>query len=159
MERDRDTIHMRDALELYLSKNKNLQYEVKTRQALKLWEEIVDDYVRIHTRAATVKDRKLYVHVASTVLANELQMKERELLNKINSNLKVPIIDKIVFKSGFFPREEKKEIAVKNEVRLSANVVRKIENLVKNVADEDLRKVLKNLFLSIAIRNKKEKQN
>lgn len=159
MERKRDVIHMRDALELYFSKNKHLQYEVKTRQALKLWEEIVDDYVRLHTRAATVKDRKLYVHVASTVLANELQMKERELLNKINSNLKVPIIDRIVFKSGFFPKDEKKEVAIKDDVRLSVNVVRKIENLIKNVGDEDLRSVLKNLFVSIAIKSKKDKKS
>ncbi len=154
MERERNTLPIRDVLERYLLKHKHLQYEVKTRQALKLWGEIVDDYVRRNTEAVIVKKRTLFVHTTSAVLANELQMRERELLKKLNTSLEVSLIDRIVFKSGFFLKGDKKEEATgQGEARLPVKVLKSIDNTVKNVNDDDLRKVLKDFLTSVALKN------
>ncbi len=157
MERDIKTYLIKDILETYLSKNRYIGYRIKSEEALRLWRKVVDDYIGLHTDAVLVKEGILYVHTDSSVLANELSLREKELLQKLNDVLKSPVIKGIVFKSGFIRKEKKKSVLdIKSQKEVGIESLKKINRLVKSIKEKELRGILKKLFITAAKRNTKE---
>lgn len=145
---------IREALDSYFMRNRRLAYKIKSLEVVKLWEKVVDGYVQKHTQATVVKDRVLFVHTDSTALANELSLREKELVNSINGKLHLPIIEKIVFKSGFIriqkPIIDKK---IKIDKKLPLRTLQEIDCAVKGIKEEELRSILKSFLVASAKRN------
>ena len=116
--------------------------------AVELWEKVNDPIVKMYTRAISAKDGILKVKTNSPVVANELSLREKELVYKINDLIGVNLIKRILFKSGFVKNEEKNRTnELKIERKISSGVLKKIDNLVEVIKDEKLRGILKKLFI------------
>jgi len=153
MGQDRSTFPIKDVLEKVLSKNEHIRYEIKIREAMETWGKIADDYLLHHTKAVLIKERKLFIHTDSAVLANELSMKEREYRKHINSVLKLPLIKKIVFRSGFIlNKDTKKPPTVKKKKELTVKTLKQIDSAVENIKEDELKNILKKFLRSTAER-------
>ncbi len=160
MKKKKSTYSVREVLNEYFSKNKPLAYRIKSIEALEMWETVVDEYTHTHTSAVTLNEGMLIVNADSAPLANDLSLKERELREKLNRKLAFPVVKKIVFKSGYIPKNKsgKGGNYVKKK-ELSIGTIKRIEETVKGVKEEELRKILKRFLLAAAGRIHSEKNS
>lgn len=148
MKRERKPLKVSYVLDEFFRNHRYIYYRVKMESSIKLWEKIEDPLIKMHTKAISAKDGVLIVRTSSSVVSNELSLREVELLDRINTLLGERIIKKIVFKTGFIKKEKKNEdFDIHNERKISYNVLKKIDELIKGLKDEDLKKKLKRLFI------------
>ena len=146
---------MKETLEDFLSKNKELRYRIKSQEALTAWESVVDPYVNEHAKTSLIKDGILFVSTDSAALANELSMREETLRVHINDVLKTPVVKKIVFKSGFIKKTNKiKNIKKINNSKITLKTLNLIDETIREVDEDGLRFILRKFFISAAMRNK-----
>ncbi len=157
MKRDNKPTPIRYIIENILSGNERLRYEVKVREALYRWSDITEEYVKAHTKAVYVKNRTLFVNTESSVLANELSLREKEYIEKLNAEAGIQVIKKIVFKSGptIHKRQNTKD-TVEARPRLSMNVLKKIEVSVSHIKEGELREIFRR-FLRTTAEHRQEK--
>ncbi|UCB44521.1 MAG: DUF721 domain-containing protein [Spirochaetota bacterium] len=158
MQRDKKTYSIKDVLESYLSKNKQIGYRIKSAEALQLWGRICGDWASSHSEAVHVKDGILLVKTDSPSLANELSLKQNKLIEEINKELSSPLIKKIVFKSGFIKNTDSKteetSTSINKKKKLTMETVKRVDKLVETVKGEELRETLRKLFISSAKRKR-----
>ena len=153
----------------YISGHPEFRYQVKIREALLAWHRISDEYAARHTEAVLVKNQILYVNTDSSALASELTLRGQELLKRINRELGTPILRRILFKSGRVARQEIKEgqknLSTGEESgprgpdavpRLTAGVLKRIENTVNVIEEEQLREIMKRFLHVAAARSRRE---
>ena len=146
-------------LDAYLSHHPRMKYEVKSREAVMIWPDIADEYVRLHTEAVMVKDRILYVHTDSSALASELTLREEEFRGRLNRALKMALVQRIVFKSGRVVHGRKNGEEKKAPPQpLTAKTLKEIEGMVQNVREKELREALKRFLKETAMRNERRKR-
>ena len=161
------SIHtVRSVLEGYISRYPELQYQLKIREALRIWPAITDEYTDRHTKAVMIKDRTMYVNTDSSALAAELTLPEGELLERLNRKLGIPLLHRILFKSGHVSRKEEShgdsEISGDGEeshpekgfTRLTARTLKLINSTVSVIDEEELRSTLKRFLRVIAQRGR-----
>ena len=156
MGRGKRLFTLKETLEAFLSKHKDLEYRIKSQEAVNVWGTIVDAYVKGHTVCALVKDGILFVNADSAPLANELALRENELRDKLNKKLETPVIQKIVFKSGFVKKIKKriKKIEIKNK-NISLKTLNQIDETVRLIQDDELKFIVRKFLISSAMRNLK----
>ncbi len=151
VQKKKSTYSIREVLNEYWSKNRPLAYRIQSFQALEMWETVVDSSLHSHTAAVTLNDGVLFVNTDSAPLANELSLKEHELREKLNGKLVFPVVKKIVFKSGYIPKNKagknKKNTQKKN---VTLGTIKRIEETVKSVKEDELREILRRFFLAAA---------
>jgi predicted nucleic acid-binding Zn ribbon protein len=149
---------IRNVLQQYFAKHRKILYEVKTREALKVWGLIVDDYTRDHTEPIYVREHTLYVKTDSSALAGELSMREEGLLRKLNGSLNTHLLKRIVFKSGSITTHgQKKGAREQGSAQLTSNTLKKIDNIVKEIKEDELRGILKKFLKATAKKRDIEK--
>lgn len=157
MKRDNRTYSLREVLEIWLANHRPIGYRVKSAEVLTVWSRLSDQYVTAHSDAASIKDGVLLVKTDSPALANELSLREDELKALINGELGAPIVKRIIFRSGFVQkRTESEQTEQRRERKLSMETVNRVERIVGSVKQQELREVLKKLFLSSAKRGKEQ---
>ena len=148
MKRERKPVKASDVLNEFFKNHRYIYYRIKMESAVNLWKKINDPIISVHTKAISAKDGILTVKTSSPTVSNELSLREKNLLDKINSLIGEKLIKKIIFKSGFIKREEKiKNFNINNERKITFNVLKKIDGLVKDIKDEELKYTLKKLFI------------
>ena len=157
MGKTRKLFTLKEALDSFLSRNKEISYKIKSQQALSVWDSVVDEGLRAHTRAVFIKDGVLFVNTDSAALSNELALRESELKKKLNSSIGAEIIRRIVFKSGFIKKlKEKKEIKKINTIKLTLKALNTIDATLQPVREDELRLLLRKFLITIATRKKDE---
>jgi len=148
---------IKEALDSFLSRNKELSYKIKSQYALSVWDSVVDEELRVHTKAVLIKDGILFVNSDSAALSNELAMREEEFIKKLNSSIGGEIIKKVVFKSGFVKKEKKKkEINKLKTINLTLKTLNAIDSVVQSVKEDELRLLLRKFLITIATRKSKD---
>ena len=145
----------------YIARHPEFRYQLKVREALPAWSRISDEYTSRHTEAVMVKDGILYVNTDSSALASELTLRGDELLDRLHRELGTRVLKRIVFKSGRIagyrkpsPGEGKDPGGKGAAPRLSAGVLKRIENTVGVIREEELREAMKRFLRIAAQRNK-----
>ena len=147
-----EPVRIGDVLKEFLSKHSYIDYRIKAERAVEVWNRLDDTIVREHTRAIQLKSGVLLVKVDSPAISNDLSLKERSYLNKLNKMLGGDIIKKIVFKSGYIKKEERGENKITGDKKPTMKVLKKIDSIVEKVEDEKLKNLLKRLFIESAKR-------
>ena len=75
-----------------------IETPVRQWEAVSLWESVVGESIANHTRADKVVYGKLYISVDSPTWRNELLFHRKELLEKINKELKNAKIKEIILR-------------------------------------------------------------
>lgn len=155
MEKNKSTYSIREVLDLYLSKHKHMKYRIKSQEALMIWETVVDNYIKLHTKTVLIKDNVLFVNTDSTVLANELSLRENELVRKLNTALRLPLIEKIIFRSGYVGSERKNRDRKDNiNNKLTVKTLNMIDKAANNIKEDELRDIMKKFLITSAMHNK-----
>jgi len=148
-------------LSAYIARHPEFRYQLKVREALTAWSRISDEYTSRHTEAVMVKDSILYINTDSSALASELTLRGDELLDRLHRELGGEVLKRIVFKSGRVagyrkssPGDEKDPGEKGAAPRLTAGVLKRIENTVGVIREGDLRDAMKR-FLRVAAQRSK----
>ena len=154
MEKGRDFYRIRDVLDLYLSKNEYIAYRIKSQEALKAWDTVVDNYIKQHTKTVFIKNKTLFISTDSTVLANELSLREKELVDKLNSVLRTPLISRVKFKTGVIRKKDRKrESNAAKQKEITLKTINNIDRMVQDINEDELRFIMKKFLISLAMRN------
>ncbi len=153
MERERDMYTVKDVLALYLSKNKYIEYKIKSQEAISAWNKVCDSYIKKHTSAVFVKNGTLFMSADSSVISNELSLKENELVKKINDLLGTPVISRIKMLSGFVKGDNsKRKTNLKRPAEISLKTINKIDRIVNSIKEDELRFIMKKYFITLSQR-------
>jgi len=154
MEKGRDFYRIRDVLDLYLSKNEYIAYRIKSQEALKAWDTVVGNYIKQHTKTVFIKNKTLFIRTDSTVLANELSLREKELVDKLNSVLRTPLISRVKFKTGVIRKKDRKrESNAAKPKEITLKTINNIDRMVQDINEDELRFIMKKFLISLAMRN------
>lgn len=146
---------IRDVLNDVIGRDDRILHEVKSREALSVWERVAGDFARNHTCAVQVKNRKLLIHTDSPVLANELSLREREYVKKINGELGVTLLVGMTFASGRIPSKRSSLRADEPAgPPVPAALQKSIRKTVSGLRDAELRSVMERFFQSLARRKR-----
>lgn len=129
-----------------------LKKGIEGAKVLTCWSQVAGNKVAQHTHAYRIKKDTLFVTTSSPVWAQELSLIKQELVNKINKRLGEERINDI----RFLPRGDiKREEELKDESRESLNGVyltkkeiSKIESVVKDIPNTNLKDRLKRVIVS-----------
>ncbi len=68
-------------------KKSGLSSGVNQQKAVGVWEEVVGETIAEHTEAVSVEHGVLFIRAESSTWSQELQLKKKEILSKINSKV------------------------------------------------------------------------
>jgi predicted nucleic acid-binding Zn ribbon protein len=91
------TISLAEAMQDYI-KEMNIGPKLKEMSILSSWENMVGKAISSRTEKVYIKDGKLFVHLKSSIVRNELMMIREELRVKLNNQAGGEIIREIVLK-------------------------------------------------------------
>jgi predicted nucleic acid-binding Zn ribbon protein len=91
------TITLAEALNDYI-KEMNLGEKLSEVAVINSWEEIVGKAISSKTTKIYIKDHKLFVHLSSSVVRNELLMLREVLREKLNKNAGTEVIKEIILR-------------------------------------------------------------
>ena len=98
-------VHIKDALEEYISGAPRVGRAIACADAASLWEKVVDKAVVGKTEAINVVGGTLFVSVPDPTLAQELSLKKSAILKKLNGELgRGNLVEDIRFKVGIVRR-------------------------------------------------------
>ena len=92
-----NTQSIADAIRAYL-KESRLEKPLKERQLVQSWENLLGKSVARATTRIYLKEGKLFVHLSSSVVKNELFMLQDEILKKLNDAAGEDLVKEIVFR-------------------------------------------------------------
>ena len=89
--------HIQKAIRKFLEKS-GLDSGVDQQKALKVWDKTVGNKISKKTEPISVKNGTLVIKTTNPVWKQELQIQKREIINKLNNELKKNIIKEIRFR-------------------------------------------------------------
>ncbi len=95
--RKKNTQKIDDVIKEYLKALK-IDDKLKEVQLIKSWDEVVGKTIAKSTNNIYIKDRKLFVHLNSSVIRNELFMLRDGLKKALNDKVGSNVIDEIILK-------------------------------------------------------------
>ncbi len=96
MERNH-TQSIAEVIRAYLRESK-LEQPLKERQLVQSWETLLGKSVARSTTRIYIREGKLFVHLSSSVVRNELFMLQDEILKKLNEAAGEELVREIVFR-------------------------------------------------------------
>ncbi len=92
-----NTQSIAEAIRAYLKESK-LEKPLKERQLVQSWETLLGRSVARSTSKIYLKDGRLFVHLNSSVVKNELYMLQDEILRKLNDAAGEELVKEIVLR-------------------------------------------------------------
>lgn len=92
-----NTQSIAEAIRAYLRESR-LEKPLKERQLLNSWEQLLGKSVAKATDKIYLKDGKLFVHLSSSVVKNELYMLQDEIINRLNEAAGEELVREIVLR-------------------------------------------------------------
>lgn len=88
---------IKDVVNDYLREN-HLDSKLDEQEMIRLWYDITGKMVARATKSVTIRNRKMFVRIESSVIRNEISMIRDGLLKELNSRFNEPLIDDIILK-------------------------------------------------------------
>ncbi len=95
--RKKNTQKLSDVVDSYL-KAMDIDGKLKEVRLIRSWEEIVGKLIAKKTDNIYIKERKLFVHLNSSIARNELSMLKDSLIEHLNEKAGDKVIDDIILK-------------------------------------------------------------
>lgn len=131
-------------------KQMGIQKQINQKMACLVWNDIVGAEIRANTCPVYVRSGILFVTVKSSSWANQLTFLKRDLVQKINQNLKGKIIRDIRFQVGFVGRNKPavfhKQVERVELCKLDDNDYKRVIEISKDIEDHELQYRLRELL-------------
>ena len=129
-----------------------LDVPLKTYSIWGAWKEIVGEAIALQTQPRAIRNHILFIDVSHSTWMQQLQFLKPTLLGKINGFLGESLIEDIRFKVGKIPAAvtpptERKE---EREESLDRKTIDRIERLIENVTDTEVKKGFRELLIKSA---------
>ena len=99
------TVHIKGILDKFIAAEPKISKLITEANAASLWDKAVDSEEQKQSEAIKVKEGTLYVLVSNSVWAQELSLRKKEILAKINNLLnKEGALKDIRFRTGLVRR-------------------------------------------------------
>jgi len=132
----------------------NLDLKTKFREHLAViaWPQIAGQVVAAHSQATAVRDGVLIVAADTGAWAQELQMRQRELLKLLEAQVGPGVIREIHFRTGRSRRQKRRTQTEQpvSEMSISRRRRREIEAAGEKIEDENLRVRAERAFATLA---------
>jgi hypothetical protein len=139
-------------------KGLELDAPMKTYSIWGAWQKIVGAPVALQTQPRAIRNHILFIDVSHSTWMQQLQFLKPTLLEKINAFLGEPLIEDIRFKVGKIPPAVAPLLERKEE-RLDRQTMNRIERLVENITDAEVRKGFKELLIKSATLEQSRKKS
>ena len=70
------------------------------RRITAIWDKVVDPAIADNARPSAINNSILLVHVTNSPWLHQLQFLKKDILNRLNAELEVPVLDDLLFKIG-----------------------------------------------------------
>ncbi len=128
---------------------------IREQEILSRWDEAVGPQIARRTRPVAVRNRRLTVAVDNPAWAQQLSFLKKDLLRRFETLLGAGVIEDIFLTSGPVEREPKEEPPTEaEEVPLSPETLRAIDDEASRISDIDLREAFRNTLLAASRRRK-----
>jgi predicted nucleic acid-binding Zn ribbon protein len=94
----RKTVRLSETLRLFWRDNPELYHKMLEARVLRLWGELLGPSIARYTTNAYVKNRVLYVSMASSVVRNELISMRKRLVIMLNEHAGSDVIDDVMIR-------------------------------------------------------------
>jgi len=124
-------------------------------QALLLWDDVASNLAS-RTEAVGISSGRMSVNVTDSVILHQLTFYKRKYIDKINLMLGKRIVKDIVFRVGKIEKEkparEDREDYIRqlHSIQLDEDELERIDEIVAQIEDEEIRGSLRDLFTNQA---------
>ena len=126
-----------------------------------VWEDIVGQFIAENTQPSSLAEGKFRVWVKNSVLLAELHLLSRNLIDKINSKIGKSVVRELRFQLKQFscsrqenqPQKVAKTNCQVGAIGLDQEISRKINSVIQDVEDAELKRVLRRVFEKMGERN------
>jgi len=138
-----------------LMKRLGMDGKLEECQALLLWDDVASNLAS-RTEAVGISSGRMSVNVTDSVILHQLTFYKRKYIDKINLMLGKRIVKDIVFRVGKIQKEkparEDREDYIRqlHSIQLDEDELEKIDEIVAQIEDEEIRGFLRELFTSQA---------
>ncbi len=122
-------------------------------KSLAFWDDVASS-IASRTQAVGIAHGKMFVNVTDSVVLHTLSMYKRKYIEKINLLSGKDVIKDIVFRVGKVDKREKEVNERENyakefdNVQLNQNDVERIDEIVSKLEDDEMRLLLRDLFIN-----------
>lgn len=133
-----------------LLRDLGLEQRFKSEQIAVLWPQMVGHAVAKIARPTQFRGGTLFVDVVDHVWMQELKLRERDLLDRLNRALGSPLVGRLFLRLGQMPQAASSEPAettptLRTDAPLPPDEEATLERELASVADPELRQVLQRL--------------
>ena len=138
-----------------LVKRLGMDEKLEESQALLLWDDVASNLAS-RTEAVGISGGRMSVNVTDSVILHQLTFYKRKYIDKINLMLGKRIVRDIVFRVGKIqkekPKTENREDYIKqlHDIQLDQDELERIDEIVAQIEDEEIRGSLRDLFTNQA---------
>jgi len=124
------------------------------------WKEIVGEPIAQQAQPQAIRNQILFVTVSHPTWVQQLQFLKTMLLDKINTYFGEPLIKDMRFRLGKLPSSPTSagKTQIWEKEKLEDATLKRIENLLQKVPDEETKNVLKEVFIKGAKVNRHRKK-
>ena len=164
--------HELDALLESLIKEQGFEHKMVEQKVFAVWNRTVGDLIARNTQPVSLVESKLTVHALSHPLVTELTFLRQHIIRKLNAEIGRAAVRELRFQikparspslpeSQRFRRSHRQNVVENNlrEAEISAGVLEKVEHMVSDVPDPELKTNLRSLFISQSRRTAIENHN
>jgi predicted nucleic acid-binding Zn ribbon protein len=138
-----------------LLKDKGWDAVAEEHRVFTIWEDAVGRHIARHAHPERIKRGVLFVIVSSPTWNQELTLKKKEILQRLNEHLGKHLITDITFAPGEVEFEEKKPEEKKTK-RAKTPGDETIEHYTENINDRELKRVASNVLKKALTRDDEE---
>jgi hypothetical protein len=138
-----------------LMKRLGMDEKLEECQALLLWDDVASNLAS-RTKAVGISGGRMSVNVTDSVILHQLTFYKRKYIDKINLMLGKRIVKDIVFRVGNIQKEkpatENREDYIRrlHSIQLDQDELKRIDEIVAQIEDEEIRGSLRELFTNQA---------
>ena len=152
------TQKLSDILETFFQKY-GYDRKILEHKAMFLWSDVVGEKFALHAQPSSISDGKVLVVVGDSVRLTELNLQKLKLIDQLNGKLGFNVIKDIEFKLGNVPEPKQfshldtdkiTDDANLDDIELEGEMLERIEQVVANVENKELKDILTRFFTSHA---------
>jgi len=125
--------------------------QLRERAALRAWEQVAGRVVGAHARAEALRDGALIVATDSPAWAQELHMRQTELLDRLRTLVGPDVVREIHFRSGLRKRAEPATPPPGTPAaeKLTARQLQEVQRAAAGIGDPELRRRAERAYSSL----------
>ncbi len=139
---------------------RNLKKRMEEYKSLEVWDDVVGDTISLNAQPLTIKKGLLKVVVSNHGWLQQLQFLKEDIRKKLNCELKKETINEIYFIVGEVGKRDERPIRfsdVMKKITLSDEDRKSINEMLRDIEDKDLKRVLRKTLTSRAKRDRFDK--